>query len=108
MGRFYLYEHLAIWLASDIGPGSGWVGSAYVGTWLYSHLALRALGGPLLSGEREAASRHSANIEFLRAEKVLAQLSAESRVLSAEYRVQSAKKVLVQQRVKSKVLRARY
>lgn len=31
-----------------------------------------------MSGEREAASRHSASIEFLRAEKVLAQLSAES------------------------------
>jgi hypothetical protein len=59
-------------------------------------------------GEREAASRHSANIEFLRTEKVLAQLSAESRVLSAEHKVQRVKKVLVQQRVKSKVLRARY
>ena len=59
-----------------------------------------------MSGEREAASRHSANIEFLRTEKVLAQLSAESKVLSAGYRVQSAKKVLVQQRAKSKVLSA--
>ncbi len=76
-----------MWLGSDIEPGSGWVGSAYVGTWLYSYLALRALGGPLLSGEREAASRHSANIEFLRTEKVLAQLSAESRVQGAKYRV---------------------
>jgi len=47
-----------------------------------------------LSGEREAASRHSANIEFLRTEKVLAQLSAESKV-------QSAKKVLVQQSTES-------
>jgi len=54
-----------------------------------------------LSGEREAASRHSANIEFLRTEKVLAQLSAESRVLSAEHKVQSAKKVLVQQSTES-------
>jgi len=55
-----------------------------------------------LSGEREAASRHSANIEFLRTEKVLAQLSAESRVLSAEHKVQSAKKVLVQQSTESR------
>lgn len=55
-----------------------------------------------MSGEREAASRHSANIEFLRTEKVLAQLSAESKVLSAEHKVQSAKKVLVQQSAKSR------
>ena len=54
-----------------------------------------------MSGEREAASRPSANIEFLRAEKVLAQLST-------EHKVQSAKKVLVQQSAKSKVLRAGY
>ena len=79
-----------MWLGSDIEPGSGWVGSAYVGTWLYSHLAPWTLGGPLSRGEKEAASRHSANIEFLRAEKVLAQLSAESRVQGAEYRVQRA------------------
>ena len=82
---------MAIWLDSDIEPGSGWVGSAYVSTWLGSHLAPWAQGGPLLSGEREAASRPSANIEFLRAEKVLAQLSAESKVLSAEHKVQRAK-----------------
>jgi len=91
VGRLYLCWRLAIQLVGDIEPGSGWVGSAYVGTWLYSHLALRALGGPLLSGEREAASRHSANIEFLRTEKVLAQLSAESRVLSAGYLAQSTR-----------------
>ena len=65
-------------------------------------------GGPLSRGEKEAASRHSANIEFLRTEKVLAQLSAESRVLSAEHRVQSAKKVLVQQRARSRVPSTKY
>lgn len=59
-----------------------------------------------MSGEREAASRHSANIEFLRTEKVLAQLSAESKVLSAEHKVQRVKKVLVQQRAKSQEQRA--
>ena len=75
---------MAVWLGSDIEPGSGWVDSAYVSTWLGSHLALRAQGGPLLSGEREAASRHSANIEFLRAEKVLVQLSTGSQVPSTE------------------------
>ena len=63
-----------------------------------------------MSGEREAASRHSANIEFLRAEKVLAQLSTEYRVQRVKKVLvqQRVKKVLVQQRVKSKVLRARY
>lgn len=61
-----------------------------------------------MSGEREAASRHSANIEFLRAEKVLAQLSAESKVLSAEHKVQSAKKVLVQQGAKCLAQRTKY
>lgn len=60
-----------------------------------------------MSGEREAASRHSANIEFLRTEKVLAQLSAESKVLSAEHKVQRVKKVLVQQRAQSRVRRPR-
>ena len=60
-----------------------------------------------MSEEREAASRHSANIEFLRTEKVLAQLSAESKVLSAEHKVQRVKKVLVQQRAESRVLSTR-
>ena len=83
VGRLYLCWRLAIWLVSDIGPGSGWVGSTYVGTWLYSHSAPWARGGPLSRGEREAASRHSANIEFLSAKKVLVQLSTGSRVQEA-------------------------
>ena len=43
-------------------------------------------GGPLSRGEKEAASRHSVNIEFLSAKKVLAQLSTEYKGLSTEYK----------------------
>ena len=60
-----------------------------------------------MSGEREAASRHSANIEFLRAKKVLAQLGTEYRVQSTEYRVPRKYLCNREPRAKSKVLRAR-